>query len=777
MLPFYTAIKENLDARGVSAEETRVKIKFREKVHVILDDLPRACDRLTLEANRNGETMDLVLEKFDVIRDEAFSSLVSLDPEPSQEQLDWAEDRLDSLRQILIERGDKHISDLNEDKHKDHLKIEGGEGYTVRYLCKNWGVYDFAYSSIHPIPELQDRVLQLSDTQQALVQNQYQLAQQVDNAFRDISKLEKLVMSAAYQEGDRTLKCFKKTPGWASIPEEEIKKMFRKHLADLGATSTPALDVIKPRSGKNPFLKVTFMTAGEKREFNNLNKISPNKYESKTLTPQSVLSYQREIEKTVVNTIVDWLKNEGFNVHDKDVRLLCLPQYRPEFHLSFRVFINGLPGFPRTGKSHSFVVRVDNTNLEEYIREGMSQVKAPERRAGRKTPPPTSRGEKNRGSLEISNRDSGSGPALSPQNLGAEGGAGSLISGSGSTTSPQNLGADSGTGNSPPKNQRKPRGKKNDSLANTHRGLDSGVVPNLQSLERRDNTASNAPSHQEQIEKQKITQRSVKDFFNNINSGNTELETVTEENNENDSGESGDEAGENENENVSSELPSEVSLEVTIGPIVTPPEQGVTTNLPEADLNLDSKEDEVVEEVISPGSEYATPTKIVTPPQVTDGEAGVSPPQSIDGVTGVSPIISEEEIANEINKIGDLSQEQPTPKRQNQIIIENFWESVGASAKNLKFNETELEKRLEVKSLFKSNEIRKAKGLLESFSGGDMDTTYPQIGKPSQIETSEQLAFVLHLHKIIKETERGPTSIPKSKKQSKMPAPTNYNKK
>ena len=156
MLPFYNAIKDNLDARGVSAEETLIKIKFREKVHVILDDLPRACDILTLEANKKGETMDLVLEKFGVIRDEAFSSLVDLDPEPSQEQLDWAKDRLDSLTQTLIERGDKHITDLNNEKHKDHLKIEGGDGYTVRYLCKNWGVYDFAYSSIHPIPELQD---------------------------------------------------------------------------------------------------------------------------------------------------------------------------------------------------------------------------------------------------------------------------------------------------------------------------------------------------------------------------------------------------------------------------------------------------------------------------------------------------------------------------------------------------------------------------------------------------------------------------------------------
>ena len=123
MLPFYQAIKDNLDARGVSAEETRATIKFREKAHRILDELPRTCDTLTLEANQKGESMDLVLERFSVIKDEAVSSLVSIDPEPTQEQLDWVKDRLESLTKTLVERGEKHITDLNEDKHRDHLKI------------------------------------------------------------------------------------------------------------------------------------------------------------------------------------------------------------------------------------------------------------------------------------------------------------------------------------------------------------------------------------------------------------------------------------------------------------------------------------------------------------------------------------------------------------------------------------------------------------------------------------------------------------------------------
>ena len=97
-----------------------------------------------------------------------------------------------------------------------------------------------------------------------LVENQRELALEVDNAFHDISRLEKHILGVAYQEGEKTVKCFKKSTGWASMPESEIKRMFKDHLTDLGVTSNPAVEVIKPRSGKSSFLKITFMT-GEKK--------------------------------------------------------------------------------------------------------------------------------------------------------------------------------------------------------------------------------------------------------------------------------------------------------------------------------------------------------------------------------------------------------------------------------------------------------------------------------------------------------------------------------
>ena len=97
MLPFYQAIKDNLDARGVSAEETRATIKFREKVHMILDELPRTCDEFTVDAYWKGDTMDSVLVKFRVSMDEALAGFVDCFPDSTTEQLDWINGRFDRL--------------------------------------------------------------------------------------------------------------------------------------------------------------------------------------------------------------------------------------------------------------------------------------------------------------------------------------------------------------------------------------------------------------------------------------------------------------------------------------------------------------------------------------------------------------------------------------------------------------------------------------------------------------------------------------------------------
>ena len=97
MMPFYLGIKENLDARGIFTEETRVKIKFRERIHDVLDKLLRTCDKFTVEAYWKGDTMDSVLVKFRVSMDEALAGFVDSFPDSTTEQLDWINGRFDRL--------------------------------------------------------------------------------------------------------------------------------------------------------------------------------------------------------------------------------------------------------------------------------------------------------------------------------------------------------------------------------------------------------------------------------------------------------------------------------------------------------------------------------------------------------------------------------------------------------------------------------------------------------------------------------------------------------
>ena len=87
------------------------------------------------------------------------------DIDPTHDQLDWLSNKLDKVKNLFRSRGAKHIEDLTKDKHCDSLRVEGGTGYTVKFLGQDWSVY-MRDPSLHPIPELQDIVAYLSSTTQ-----------------------------------------------------------------------------------------------------------------------------------------------------------------------------------------------------------------------------------------------------------------------------------------------------------------------------------------------------------------------------------------------------------------------------------------------------------------------------------------------------------------------------------------------------------------------------------------------------------------------------------
>ena len=126
----------------------------------------------------------------------------------------------------------------------------------MKFLGKDWSVYK-RDPNPHPIPELQDRVLYLTNTTQIIMEAQSEIAKSMDNTNDEVAKLKKKLMGSIYSNGERIVKVFQKTPAWTSAPPEVKVQMFQQHLVSLKLKSTPAVEIIKPRSGSNPFLKVT----------------------------------------------------------------------------------------------------------------------------------------------------------------------------------------------------------------------------------------------------------------------------------------------------------------------------------------------------------------------------------------------------------------------------------------------------------------------------------------------------------------------------------------
>ena len=273
---------------------------------------------------------------------------------------------------MIKDRGDTHILDLKDEYYKRQLKSKGGSGYSRRFLDDDWAVMDLSWTSKHPIPELKDRIKVISDTVSTLTLNQRAIALEMEKINEELVKVDNKVMSTIYSDGERFVKVFKKTPGWKATPQEVMVQEFSDHLTNLKMRARPAIEPINPRSGKDPFLKVTFISDGEKREFTKLNKATPNGYETRRLTPQAAQSFEKSSKVHVVNVVAKHLYEMGLRIPDKEIGSSAYPQFRPEFHLVVRLFLSGLPGFPKD-KPHSFTVKLDGSDIIPQVEKEMNE--------------------------------------------------------------------------------------------------------------------------------------------------------------------------------------------------------------------------------------------------------------------------------------------------------------------------------------------------------------------------------------------------------------------
>ena len=93
---------------------------------------------------------------------------------------------------------------------------------------------------------------------------------------------------------------------------------------------------------------------------------------------------------------------------------------------------------------------------------------------------------------------------------------------------------------------------------------------------------------------------------------------------------------------------------------------------------------------------------------------------------------------------------------------------IGSAAVKMEWNKDILTTRLNAKSLYKSNVIRESKKLLMSQLGSNINASYTAIGRPSQVETGEQLVFVNLLHETISSVDVIKKATTKDKSQTNL---------
>ena len=185
MGPFVNTVDKLIDNRAITEQTLNKTIGAMHRLDQDLTHLTTTIDKESWAACQHGGSIDVkslaasmsttIFDKFE------HSSL-----DPTQEQLDWLRGKLHQVNKVLHTRGEKHITDLNKERHSNSLQVEGGTGYTQKFLGHEWSLYRRDLS-LHPIPELQDRVAYPGGTTQTLMDVQRVMAQGMDETNKELS--------------------------------------------------------------------------------------------------------------------------------------------------------------------------------------------------------------------------------------------------------------------------------------------------------------------------------------------------------------------------------------------------------------------------------------------------------------------------------------------------------------------------------------------------------------------------------------------------------------
>ena len=163
MGPILDSIDKLIESRNHSEHSVSQTIAARDRMDKDLLDLLVTIDNKTYDLCQNGGNYEDLVSLVSDKSTDIYENLKESDINPTEEQLDWLTTRLHQLAELLQDRKSRHVEDLTQDRHLHSLRVEGGKGYTLKFLGEGWTVFKRDLSP-HPIPELQDRVMYLTNT-------------------------------------------------------------------------------------------------------------------------------------------------------------------------------------------------------------------------------------------------------------------------------------------------------------------------------------------------------------------------------------------------------------------------------------------------------------------------------------------------------------------------------------------------------------------------------------------------------------------------------------
>ena len=179
MGPILNCIDKLIENRSNTEYSVSQTVAARDRMDKDLLDLLVTIDNETHALCQNGGDFEDLVSLVSNQSTDILENFRESDINPTEEQLDWLTTRLHQLAELLQDRKSRHVADLTQDRHLHSLCVEGGKGYTIKFLGKDWTVFKRDLNP-HPIPELQDRVLYLTNTTQVVMAAQREMAKELD---------------------------------------------------------------------------------------------------------------------------------------------------------------------------------------------------------------------------------------------------------------------------------------------------------------------------------------------------------------------------------------------------------------------------------------------------------------------------------------------------------------------------------------------------------------------------------------------------------------------